>query len=276
MRGSDGILHLAELPAILAPAEGMTRWPSHHLFDVRIDALSMDDAVAAAADAVQNRRRLLFGVVNAAKLVNMRRDPILRRAVLGCDLILADGMSVVWACRILRRPLPQRVAGIDLMVRLLEAADRHRWRLYCLGAAEEVLCDLQLHISETYPSIQIAGMRNGYFGDDEEEQVAGEIAKAAPDILFVGMTSPKKERFLSDWSRALQVPVCHGVGGAFDVLSGKVKRAPRLFQRLGLEWAYRIMQEPGRLWKRYLVTNTIFCWLLFLEFMASLRPSSRA
>ena len=92
----------------------MTSWPSYHLFDVRIDAVSMDDAVAAAADAVRHRRRLLFGVVNAAKLVNMRRDPILRRAVLGSDLILADGMSVVWACRILRRPLPHRVADADL------------------------------------------------------------------------------------------------------------------------------------------------------------------
>jgi N-acetylglucosaminyldiphosphoundecaprenol N-acetyl-beta-D-mannosaminyltransferase len=266
---------MAELPAILSPAEGMARWRSYHLFDVRIDAASMDDAVAAARDAVQHRRRLLFGVVNAAKLVNMRRDPILRRAVLGSDVILADGMSVVWACRILRRPLPHRVTGIDLMIRLLEEGNQHSWRLYCLGATDEVLHALEKHIRATYPSIQIVGMRNGYFRDEEEEQLAGEISRARPDLLFVGMTSPKKERFLCDWSRTMQVPVCHGVGGAFDVVSGTVKRAPRLMQRLGLEWAYRIMQEPGRLWKRYLVTNTVFCWLLFLEIVAALRPSSR-
>jgi len=233
-------------------------WRSHHLFDVRIDALTMDQVLDAAAEAVAQRRRLLVGVVNAAKLVNMRRDPLLRRAVLGADIIVADGMSVVWACRLLLRRLPERVAGIDLMVRLLERANENGWRVYCLGATEDVLRVLQERIRAGYPGVQLVGARNGYFSPEQEEQVAKSIACAKPDLLFAGMSSPKKEQFLADWAATMGVPVCHGVGGAFDVIAGKVSRAPMLLQRMGLEWLYRVLQEPKRLWKRYLCTNVVF------------------
>jgi N-acetylglucosaminyldiphosphoundecaprenol N-acetyl-beta-D-mannosaminyltransferase len=111
----------------------------------------------------------------------------------------------------------------------------------------------------------VVGRRNGYFGEDQEASIAQEIRCARPDILLIGMSSPKKERFLSQWSRHIAVPVCHGVGGAFDVFAGKVRRAPAAWQRLGLEWMYRLRQEPGRLLKRYLLTNTLFCWMTFLE-----------
>jgi len=144
------------------------------------------------------------------------------------------------------------------------------WRFYCLGATREVLEKVVERIGSDYPGAVVAGYRDGYFKDAEEEQVAAEIAAARADILLVAMTSPKKEKFLARWSETLGIPVCHGVGGSFDVMAGKVDRAPEAWQRLGLEWLYRVKQEPGRLWRRYLVTNTLFCGMLAREWVRGL------
>ena len=240
-------------------------WPSRHLFDVRIDALDTAQVLDAVDRAITERKRLLIGVVNAAKLVKMKADSALRRAVIGADLILADGMSIVWACRILRRPLPERVAGIDLMMDMLALADKRRYRVYCLGAKQDVLDEVVERIRTDYPNAIVAGARNGYFNEDEEAGIARQIADSKADMLFAAMTSPKKEMFLARWSPIMQVPVCHGVGGAFDVMSGKVKRAPVAWQNCGMEWLYRVLQEPGRMWRRYLTTNSLFVWMLGRE-----------
>jgi N-acetylglucosaminyldiphosphoundecaprenol N-acetyl-beta-D-mannosaminyltransferase len=134
--------------------------------------------------------------------------------------------------------------------------------VFLLGAEQEVLDKVVARIRAEHPRARLVGARNGYFSDAESEAVANEIRAARPDLLFVAMTSPKKEIFLSKWSEHMQIAVCHGVGGSFDVLAGKVKRAPRIWQRLGIEWLYRVVQEPRRLWKRYAVTNTLFIWML--------------
>ncbi len=236
--------------------------PRGRLFDCPIDALTMEEALELSRRAINEGRRLRIGVVNAAKLVNMRRDALLRDSVVTSDIVLADGMAVVWASRLLGLRLPERVAGIDLMVRLLERGSAEGYRVFCLGATEEVVSATAELIGERYPGVILAGRRNGYFSESDEAEVAAEIRAARPDILFVAMSSPKKERFLARWGDDLEVSVCHGVGGAFDVLSGKVRRAPRLWQRLGMEWLYRVIQEPRRMWKRYLVTNSVFLWLL--------------
>jgi N-acetylglucosaminyldiphosphoundecaprenol N-acetyl-beta-D-mannosaminyltransferase len=241
------------------------------LLGVPIDSLTMEQVLARVDEAIALRTRLQIGVVNAAKLVNMQRDPRLRDDVLSSDLILADGMSVVWASRFLGRPLPQRVAGIDLMLGMLRRGVDRGYRVYCLGATAEVLGRVLAHLTETYPGVKVVGHRDGYFSGEEEEQVAAAIRDSKADILFVAMTSPKKENFLARWGESLDVPVCHGVGGSFDVLAGKVRRAPAVWQRLGLEWLYRVLQEPRRLWKRYLVTNALFCRLVYAEWRASRR-----
>jgi N-acetylglucosaminyldiphosphoundecaprenol N-acetyl-beta-D-mannosaminyltransferase len=234
---------------------------------VPIHPLTMTEVLGVVDRAVRSRDRLHIGVVNAAKIVNMRRDKLLRQDVLSSDLILADGMAVVWAARILGCHLPERVAGIDLMLGMFEQGNRRGYRVYCLGATDDVLVEVVRRLTEEYSRIQVVGQRNGYFSAEEQEQVAGEIRAARPDILLVAMTSPKKEQFLARWSAHLDVPVCHGVGGSFDVFAGKVQRAPEMWQRLGLEWLYRVKQEPRRLWRRYLVTNTLFCSLVLREFM---------
>jgi N-acetylglucosaminyldiphosphoundecaprenol N-acetyl-beta-D-mannosaminyltransferase len=230
----------------------------------------MDQALARIDETIARRGRLRIGVVNAAKIVSMRRDAVLRQDVVSSDLILADGMSVVWASRLLGRPLPERVAGIDLMLGMLRRGSERGYRVYCLGATEAVLEQVAARIAADYPHVRVVGQHHGYFAAEEEPAIAAGIAAAHADILFVAMTSPKKEKFLARWGDRLGVPVSHGVGGSFDVLAGKVQRAPERWQRLGLEWLYRLKQEPGRLWKRYLVTNTVFCALVLREFLGQL------
>jgi N-acetylglucosaminyldiphosphoundecaprenol N-acetyl-beta-D-mannosaminyltransferase len=206
----------------------------------------------------------------------MRTDPLLRESVECGDLVLADGMPLVWLSRLKRHPLPERVAGIDLMFELFKLADRQRLRVYLLGAHADTLSRVVEIVKCEYPHMVIAGFRDGYFRDDEQEAVAREIHAAAPDILLVAVSSPKKECFMRRWGSFLQVPVCHGVGGSFDVLAGKTRRAPRWMQSLGLEWLYRLLQEPRRLWKRYLLTNLRFALLAAADVLRPSPPSSPA
>lgn len=235
------------------------------LFGVNVAAATMDQAVALVRDTIDAGRQLQIGVVNAAKLVNMARQPALRDAVLSCDVVFADGMAVVWASRILGRALPERVAGIDLMEAVLSQGSERGWRVYLLGAAEDVLSSALTAFTERYPGVQFVGSHHGYFTPDQEPDIVKAIAAARPDVLLVGMTSPFKEQFIARWNDTLRVPVCHGVGGSFDVAAGKVRRAPDYWQRAGLEWLYRVLQEPRRLWRRYLVTNTLFAKMVIVE-----------
>lgn len=249
----------------------MSQTPAaREILGVPVDPLTMDQVLDRVSETIAGRQRLQIGVVNAAKVVNMRRDPALREDVLSSDLILADGIAVVWAGRLLGRRLPERVPGIDLMHGMLRRGAASGWRFYCLGATREVLERVVARVGQDYPGAVVAGYRDGYFKEAEEQQVAADIAAAHADVLLVAMTSPKKEKFLAKWSETLGIPVCHGVGGSFDVMAGKVDRAPEVWQRLGLEWLYRVKQEPGRLWRRYLVTNTLFCGMLAREWVRGL------
>lgn len=235
------------------------------LFGLEVDALTMSEVLSLCEQRLATREQLQVGVVNAAKMVRLRKDPLLRDSLLTCDLMLADGQSVVWASRILRRPLPERVAGIDLFERLLELAEHTGRSVFLLGAKPAVLARLQDRLRERFPALRIAGARDGYYTAEQAGEVAEQIRASAADLLFLGMVSPKKEIFLGDYGNRMGVPIMHGVGGSFDVLAGVTKRAPVRWQRLGGEWLYRLLQEPGRLWKRYLVTNSAFGWQLLRE-----------
>ncbi len=245
------------------------------LFGLPITARTMDDVVALCADAVRSRSRVLVGVVNAAKIVKLRRDEVLRNSLLDSDIVIADGQAVVWASRLLRRPLPERVTGIDLFERLLELADRNRSRIYLLGARPEVLEALQRRIRERFPAVVIAGAADGYFDPADSAAVAARIRESRSDMVFLGMPTPKKEVFLARYADHLDAPVLHGVGGSFDVLAGLTRRAPLRWQRSGLEWLYRLVQEPRRLWRRYAVTNTAFIALTLKELVVP-TPAYRA
>lgn len=241
------------------------------LFGVYFDALRMEDVIARCRTALATRSRMLLGVLNAAKVVHMRNDSLLRNSLIDCDLLLADGQSIVWASRLLRHPLPERIAGIDVFENLLALAHREGRSIYLLGARAEVLGKLQDRLLERFPDLRIVGSHHGYFDTSESAAIADDIRNSGADMLFLGITSPKKEIFLSTYGRTLNVPILHGVGGSFDILAGLTKRAPLRWQRWGMEWAYRLLQEPRRLLWRYVATNSIFILLTAREVVAPAR-----
>ncbi|MFI0356755.1 WecB/TagA/CpsF family glycosyltransferase [Actinomadura sp. 9N407] len=248
-----------------------------HFLGVWLDPLTIDQTVAACVKAVEERSPLTIGVLNAAKIVRLRKSEELRRAVLDCDLVLADGQSVVWAARLLRRPLPERVAGIDLMLALLPEAERRGDRVFFFGARPEVLERTLEEVLSRFPGLIVAGSRHGYFSTAEAPEIADEIRDARTDLLFIGVSSPMKELFIRDWAPRTGACVSHGVGGTFDVLAGEVRRAPLWWQRHGLEWLYRVIQEPLRLGPRYFTTNFTFVALVALAAVReTLRGLTRA
>ncbi len=203
-------------------------------------------------------------VVNVAKLINMKSDPALKEAVRACDIINIDGMGVVWGARLCKLQVPERVAGIDLFLNLLKEAANRNLTVFLLGAKPAVVENTVSNLLEDYPELSIAGYHHGYFWDNEE-QVVQKIRDSNAALLFVALTSPKKENFINRWQDKLGVRFVMGVGGSFDVVAGKSKRAPEFLQRAGLEWLYRVYQEPRRMWRRYLHTNLQFLLLLLQE-----------
>ncbi|MCY1398210.1 putative N-acetylmannosaminyltransferase [compost metagenome] len=224
----------------------------------------MLEAVAQIKDSIANERFTQHVVVNVAKIVHTRKDKQLFESIKSCDIINIDGMGVVWGARILGHNVPERVAGVDLFHELLAMSASNNFSIYLLGATDEVVSKTATTVQSLYPGLKIAGYHHGYFWDDEEAMVE-KVRNSGAQLLFVAITSPKKENFINRWKDQLGVNFVMGVGGTFDVVAGKVKRAPVWMQNWGLEWFYRVIQEPGRMWKRYLITNTKFSWLLLKE-----------
>jgi N-acetylglucosaminyldiphosphoundecaprenol N-acetyl-beta-D-mannosaminyltransferase len=224
----------------------------------------MTETLAQIVQNLDNGRFTQHTVVNVAKLVNMQTDPLLRDAVLACDIINIDGMGLVWGARLLGFNVPERVPGIDLFEKLLEIASDRRVSVFFLGARPEVLNKTVEKVRSRFPGLIIAGCHHGYFWDYERE-VVDAIRSSKASLLFVGITSPKKELFINRWRHELGVRFAMGVGGSFDIMAGVTKRAPKWMQRAGLEWLYRVIQEPRRMWKRYLVTNSKFLFMLAKE-----------
>ena len=245
----------------------MLQLPSIELFNCPVHSVSMQQTLDYIAECIDSDRHLHHVVVNAAKLVYMQKDRQLYESVVHCDIINADGQAVVWASKILGKPLPERVAGIDLMSGLVAMAARKRYKIFLLGAKEEVVSKVADIYKKQYGPEIIAGYRNGYFAPEEEAEVAAEIAESGAHILFVAISSPKKEIFLNKYRRLIRTPFIMGVGGSCDVVSGKTRRGPVWMQHNGLEWLYRIYQEPRRMWKRYAVTNTKFILLVFKQWL---------
>lgn len=210
---------------------------------------------------IVDKSRLFLCVVNVAKFVNCRKNIELRKSLIEADIVVADGLPIVWLSRFMGKPLPERLAGIDVMHQLLTLASNKNYSVFFLGAKRQVVQKAVETVQLKYPGVRIAGYRNGYFKEAEENDVAEQIRNSSADIIFVGVPTPKKENFLRRWRDCLNVSICHGVGGSFDILAGVTKRAPLWMQKCGMEWFYRLAQEPRKMWKRYLVTNTIFIGL---------------
>ena len=238
----------------------------------RIDRIDMERTLHRCLTAIESREFTQHMAINAAKLVALQRDRELRAIVDSCTLVTADGQAVVWASRLLGDPLPERVAGVDLMHRLLALAEERGYRVYFFGARQTVLEGAMTRLRQEHPRLAIAGYRNGYFAPEDQAEIAREIREARPDMLFVAISSPTKEYFLGTHGREIDVPFVMGVGGAIDIVAGITRRAPRLWQRVGLEWLYRLLQEPRRMFKRYAGTNARLTWMVAREL---LRPRGR-
>lgn len=231
-----------------------------------IDNLSLEEALQETEKFIKSRKSHQHVAINVDKIIKMRKDPQFRKTITGCDLITVDGQPLIWASKLLGQPIKERFGGLDIMNGLVSRAVDRAYRVYFLGAREEVVKKVIEHYKAKFCSLRIVGWRNGYWKTSkEEEKIVTEIKTAKPDILFVAITSPKKEVFLQKHLKKMNVPFVMGVGGAFDIVAGVTKRAPKWMQRCGLEWLFRLYQEPRRLWKRYLTEDPIFLWLVAKE-----------
>lgn len=236
------------------------------LFDIPIDAITMNETLELIKQAVEEKRQIHHTVVNAGKIVMMQTDEKLFKSVISSDIINADGQIVVWVGRLLGKAIPERVTGIDLMDRLMMEAHKNHYKVFFLGAREEIVKRVLDIYSQRYSPAIIAGYRNGYFSKAEEPMVARQIQQSGAQILFVAITSPKKENFLYENKDLLSsVNFVMGVGGSFDVVAGFTRRAPVWMQKTGFEWLYRLAQEPRRMWHRYTVDNFKFLLLTLRE-----------
>lgn len=235
--------------------------PVIRMMDIPMHPWTMTETVTEIAYRLESNKLTQHAVINVAKFVNMQGDEELRDAVLECDVINIDGMGIVWGGRFLGLDIPERVAGIDLFFELLELAVRRTEPVFFLGSRPEVVEKAVKNLRVRYPRLKIVGWHHGYFWCDEQS-VVSKIRKSRATMLFVAITSPKKEKFINCWRDRLGVKFAMGVGGTFDIVAGVTKRAPTWMQRTGLEWLYRVIQEPTRLWKRYVTTNITFLWML--------------
>ena len=244
------------------PARSDRPWRRITMLDLPIDDLTMAETLDVIDGFIVEGGVHQHVVVNVAKVVQAHADPSLREVIAACDLINVDGQPIVWASRLLGTPLRERVAGVDLMERLIERAAARGHRLYLLGARAEVVSAVAARITADHPGTVVAGWRDGYWAPEDEADVVAAIAATRPDILFVAISSPAKERFLARWKDTIGAPFVMGVGGSFDVYAGKVRRAPPWMRRVGLEWFYRVTQEPGRMWRRYAGDAPRFAWIV--------------
>jgi N-acetylglucosaminyldiphosphoundecaprenol N-acetyl-beta-D-mannosaminyltransferase len=262
-----------------APATPAGRWPVS-ILGVPVDPVTADEALMRIADMVESGRPHYIVTPNVDFLVQARTNPELHRILCEADLVLCDGQPLVWASRWLGNPLPERVAGSDLAPRLMEQAAQKGHRVFLLGATPEANEEAAMRLQALHPNLQLAGYYAPPFSalaEMDHEALVCRIRAAEPDILLVSFGCPKQEQWIAMHYRELGVPVCIGMGATIDFLAGRVRRAPAWMQRSGLEWTYRLLLEPRRLYRRY-ATDVRYFGTALLEqwwsFRSETAPSS--
>ncbi|MDQ6420919.1 WecB/TagA/CpsF family glycosyltransferase [Paenibacillus sp. LHD-117] len=224
--------------------------PTVPIFGIPFSKMSMDETVSYLTAAIEEGRQTHVITANPIMIMTALDNPEFANIMKRADLIVPDGAGVVWAAKYGGNPVAERVTGFDLMHRLLEQGEKRRWRAYLLGTSQEIIEAAAEKLQLQYPQVKIVGYRNGFFGPDDDAEIVDEIRELQPHLLFIAR-GMEKEAWNVQYKEKLGVPFIMGVGGSFDVVSGKLKRAPMLFQRLRLEWLYRLLQEPTR-YKRML------------------------
>jgi N-acetylglucosaminyldiphosphoundecaprenol N-acetyl-beta-D-mannosaminyltransferase len=215
-------------------------------YGIRVSKLNMQQTVEKLTQAIANRQPIQVITANPIMLMTALDQPEYMAMMQRAELIVPDGAGLVWAASYVGEPVAEKVAGIDLMHELFAIGEVKGWRIFLLGASPEIIQVTAGKLKSRYPQLQLVGVRDGYFKADENEAVVNQIREAAPDILLVGRSADKQEPWIDRYKDDLGVPIMMGIGGSFDVLSGKLKRAPKIFISLRLEWFYRLLQEPWR------------------------------
>lgn len=241
------------------------------LLGIPVDPFSMDEVVDVFRTAIKTRTRAIVFNVNVDSCMHLRRDPMLRGMYRGATLVLVDGTPLTWAARILGVGLPGRVSGSDFLLHFCRVAAEESYTLFLLGAGPGVADRAKAALEARYPGLRIVGTYSPPFGFDadpvEDEKAVRIVRAASPDVLFVGLGFPKQERWITRHRDALRVPVAMGVGSSLDYPAGRLRRAPPLVQAAGLEWVFRLVQEPDRLWKRYLLNDSPFVFHVAAEWV---------
>lgn len=260
---SDTALHRPpETITSFDPSERTAPSRSTHILNGRFDRVSADLVVEEVVRTIHEGQRSALCTVNVAILMMMRSNTRLQRFVNSARWTVADGQPLIWASRFTQRPLPERVTGIDLIDQLCARAARENISVYFLGASDKIVRATANVLRNRHPGLNVSGCADGYFGPDEARARAQAVKASGAELLFVAMGVPRQEYFIDEQWNHFGARVVIGVGGSFDVIAGLRRRAPAFIQRAGLEWAYRVVQEPRRLFKRYLVTNSQFIGLM--------------
>ena len=226
---------------------GIGEVPVTSIFGVNVSKLDMKGTVAVLERAVASKKPHQVITANPIMIMAALENEENMRAMREAELIVPDGAGVVWAAEEFGDPVAERVAGFDLLQELMKRGEELGWTAYLLGAAEEVVQEAASRLQKQYPKVRIVGVRNGYFGAPENAGVIESIRQAQPDLLFVARDAKTQEPWIARHKHELGASVIMGVGGSFDVISGKTKRAPIFMQKLRLEWFYRLAKEPSRL-----------------------------
>jgi N-acetylglucosaminyldiphosphoundecaprenol N-acetyl-beta-D-mannosaminyltransferase len=240
------------------------------LLNVRVDRVDFAAAMERVRQAIQARRPCQIVTVNVDFVKLAKADSAYRRLINTADLSVADGMPLLWAARLIGAPLPERITGTDLVLGCARMAAAEGHRLFLLGAAPGVAEQAAAELERRFPGLTVCGAYAPPFGpwaEDEDRQIVQRIQAARADVLFVAFGAPRQDVWIREHMAELNVPVSVGVGGTLNFLAGKVRRAPQWMQDFGLEWLYRVVQEPGRLWKRYLLED----FPIFFQLLAQAR-----
>lgn len=241
------------------------------LFGIDIDNISHEETIQAIESLIKKKKPSLVVTPNVHHINILHKDEEFKKIYSQAAMVLPDSTPLLWASRVLGMPLKERVAGSDLLPLFCKVSANKRYRLFFLGSGPGIAKKTAVILTKKNPGLKIAGTYSPPFGfehdEAENEKTVKMIKKCHPDILFVGLGPPKQEKWAWKYKDKINVPVIVCVGAAFDFIGGGAKRAPKWTHKIGLEWFYRFCQEPGRLWKRYLIGNIIFIWLILKEFI---------
>jgi len=217
-----------------------------NVLGIKFDSVTMDEALETCLKFLNGKDPKSIYTVNPEIVMKGKEDESFKKVVNDGDLVIADGIGVVIASKIIKKPLPERVAGYDLVQNIFRKIKNTELTVYFFGAAPGVAEQAKKNMMNLYNGLKIIGTHSGYYNLEEEKKMIEEIKKLKPDLLLVGLGAPKQEKWIDKHINELGVKVCIGVGGSFDVMSGNVKRAPKIFIKLGLEWFYRLITQPTR------------------------------